>query len=89
MARILIAPAASKTGVMLKDTGARDEHGMQPIEDMFSDDSPEKDTRNGPGETDSESEEEPMDIDEGESSMCQILPHTHASCVVMRPTNAP
>ena len=29
-----------KTGITIRDTGARDEHGMQPLEDIFS--SPEK-----------------------------------------------
>lgn len=54
---------SSKTGVMLKDTGVRDEHGMQPLEDIFS--SPEKESQNGAeeGEDEEESEEEPMDID--------------------------
>ncbi|KAG8160465.1 hypothetical protein KVR01_010001 [Diaporthe batatas] len=54
-----------KTGVFLKDTGARDEHGMQPLDDIFS--SPEKDSQNGAeddDEEDEESDEEPMDIDE-------------------------
>ncbi|EOO03597.1 putative cupin domain-containing protein [Phaeoacremonium minimum UCRPA7] len=32
-----------KTGVFLKDTGVRDEHGMQPLDDLFS--SPEKENR--------------------------------------------
>lgn len=65
MARILIDSATSKTGILLKDSGARDEHGMQPLDDVFS--SPDKDSRNGADELDEdESEEEPMDIDEGE-----------------------
>lgn len=52
-----------KTGVFLKDTGARDEHGMQPLDDIFS--SPEKDSQNGvEDDEDEESDEEPMDIDE-------------------------
>ncbi|KKY39765.1 putative cupin domain-containing protein [Diaporthe ampelina] len=52
-----------KTGVFLKDTGARDEHGMQPLDDIFS--SPEKDSQNGAeDDEDEESDEEPMDIDE-------------------------
>ncbi|KAJ0125182.1 cupin domain-containing protein [Diaporthe amygdali] len=54
-----------KTGVFLKDTGARDEHGMQPLDDIFS--SPEKDSQNGVEEDEEEAEEsdeEPMDIDE-------------------------
>ncbi|ROV97692.1 hypothetical protein VMCG_07380 [Cytospora schulzeri] len=55
-----------KTGVSLKDTGVRDEHGMQPLDDVFS--SPDKDSQNGVGEYDDEeeeeSDEEPMDIDE-------------------------
>lgn len=59
----LIEPANSKTGVFLKDTGARDEHGMQPLDDIFS--SPEKE--NEYDEPDDESDEEPMDIDEGKS----------------------
>ncbi|KAJ4422858.1 mitotic fidelity of chromosome transmission- protein [Gnomoniopsis sp. IMI 355080] len=49
-----------KTGVFLKDTGARDEHGMQPLDDIFS--SPDKE--NDGDEPDEESDEEPMDIDE-------------------------
>lgn len=56
-----------KTGVFLKDTGARDEHGMQPLDDVFS--SPEKDSQNGvEDEDDEESDEEPMDIDESEQA---------------------
>ncbi|KAL1877029.1 mitotic fidelity of chromosome transmission-related protein [Diaporthe australafricana] len=56
-----------KTGVFLKDTGARDEHGMQPLDDIFS--SPEKDSQNGvEEEDDEESDEEPMDIDETPSA---------------------
>lgn len=57
-----------KTGVFLKDTGLRDEHGMQPLDDIFS--SPEKESRSGAeGEEEEEeeeedSDEEPMDIDE-------------------------
>lgn len=45
----------------LKDTGLRDEHGMQPLDDLFS--SPEKESQNGAEED--ESDDEPMDIDEG------------------------
>lgn len=56
-----------KTGVFLKDTGARDEHGMQPLDDIFS--SPEKDSQNGvEDDDDEESDEEPMDIDESEQA---------------------
>lgn len=58
-----------KTGVFLKDTGARDEHGMQPLDDVFS--SPEKDSQNGvEDDDDEESDEEPMDIDESEQAPC-------------------
>lgn len=51
--------------MFLKDTGLRDEHGMQPLDDIFS--SPEKESRSGAEEEEEEddSEEEPMDIDEG------------------------
>lgn len=85
MARPLIDSATSKTGIVLKDSGARDEHGMQPLDDVFS--SPDKESRNGADELDDESDEEPMDIDEGEfgtsrrivctMSTCDIRPHTH------------
>lgn len=61
--------ANSKTGVFLKDTGARDEHGMQPLDDIFS--SPDKE--NDGDEPDDESDEEPMDIDEGKSHRGKIL----------------
>lgn len=64
MARILIDSAISKTGIVLKDSGARDEHGMQPLDDVFS--SPDKESRNGADDLDEDSDEEPMDIDEGE-----------------------
>lgn len=52
--------------MFLKDTGERDEHGMQPLDDIFS--SPDKESRNGAeeDEEEEESDEEPMDIDEGE-----------------------
>ena len=50
----------------MKDTGVRDEHGMQPLDDVFS--SPDKESQNGADEYDDdeeeESDEEPMDIDE-------------------------
>lgn len=56
-----------KTGVFLKDTGARDEHGMQPPDDIFS--SPEKDSQNGfEDDDDEDSDEGPMDIDESEQA---------------------
>lgn len=73
-ARVLIGVANSKTGVYLKDTGARDEHGMQPLDDIFS--SPDKDSRNGADESEDESDEEPMDIDEGKPDR----KHTCAVC---------
>lgn len=59
----------SKTGVVLKDSGLRDEHGMQPLDDIFS--SPDKESHNGADEEDYEEEsdeEEPMDIDESKFS---------------------
>lgn len=62
----------------LKDTGVRDEHGMQPLDDVFS--SPDKESQNGVGgydddEEEEESEEEPMDIDE--SKLLTIYPGLH------------
>ncbi|KAJ9133532.1 Centromere protein 3 [Pleurostoma richardsiae] len=53
-----------KTGVFLKDTGIRDEHGMQPPDDIFS--SPQKENGNQhhiASEEDESEEEVEMDID--------------------------
>ncbi|KAK0670887.1 putative centromere protein [Cercophora samala] len=49
-----------KTGVMLPDSGVRDEHGMEPIENLFS--SPKK-------PDDEDDEEESEDGDSGEAPM--------------------
>ncbi|KAK4180725.1 putative centromere protein [Triangularia setosa] len=49
-----------KTGVMLPDSGVRDEHGMEPIENLFS--SPKK-------PDDEDEEEESEDGDSGEAPM--------------------
>lgn len=49
-----------KTGVMLPDSGVRDEHGMEPIENLFS--SPKK-------PDDEDEEEESDDGDSGEAPM--------------------
>lgn len=49
-----------KTGVTLKDTGIRDEYGMQPIDDIFS--SPEK------GGNDSDDGEADMDLTTGKNN---------------------
>lgn len=54
--------AHSKTGVTLRDTGARDEYGMQPIDDIFS--SPSK--ANGGSESDDGGEAD-MDLTTGET----------------------
>jgi centromere protein C len=51
-----LTSACSKTGVDLKDTGERDEHGLQPMDGMFSDDTEEDDLTQG---------EEDMDIEHG------------------------
>lgn len=66
--------------MFLKDTGERDENGMQPLDDIFS--SPDKESHNGADENENgneeeeedsqdESDEEPMDIDEGQ--FCRIM----------------
>lgn len=65
----------------MKDTGVRDEHGMQPLDDVFS--SPDKESQNGVGDYDDdedeeESEEEPMDIDESKLSPMIARPPSHA-----------
>ena len=51
-----------KTGITLKDTGVRDEHGLEPIDGIFS--SPERSPlkRNGAVQQSTLSEEEDMDI---------------------------
>lgn len=49
-----------KTGVTLRDTGVRDEHGMEPIDNIFS--SPAK------GGSDDGDEEEEDDEEEGEEA---------------------
>jgi centromere protein C len=49
-----------KTGVTLRDTGVRDEHGMEPIDNIFS--SPAK------GNSDDGDEEEEDDEEEGEEA---------------------
>ncbi|RGP77318.1 hypothetical protein FLONG3_4553 [Fusarium longipes] len=54
-----------KTGVELKDTGNRDEHGMQPLDDLLS--SPDRETASPPGfENDDEDNE---DDDQGSEDM--------------------
>ena len=56
-----------KTGITLKDTGQRDEHGLEPIDGIFS--SPEKSPvkRNGVNHNATIAEEESMDTGESES----------------------
>ncbi len=51
-----------KTGITLKDTGIRDEHGLEPIDGIFS--SPEKSPakQNGNAHNSSITDEEDMDI---------------------------
>ncbi|MCJ1384943.1 hypothetical protein MMC17_008061 [Xylographa soralifera] len=62
-----IGVAGRKTGITLKDTGIRDEHGLEPIDGIFS--SPEKSLvkQNGAGHESTNMEEEDMDI--GESTV--------------------
>ena len=61
-----------KTGITLKDTGQRDEHGLEPIDGIFS--SPEKSPlkRNGVNHNTTIAEEESMDTGESETSICMI-----------------
>ena len=53
-----------KTGTTLKDTGVRDEHGLEPIDGIFS--SPEKSPlkRNGIPHSSTITEDETMDMGE-------------------------
>ncbi|KAK3392226.1 kinetochore CENP-C fungal-like protein [Sordaria brevicollis] len=48
--------AGRKTGVTLKDSGVRDEHGMQPLDDLFS--SPQKPTTEDRDEDEAEEDQE-------------------------------
>lgn len=65
-----------KTGVTLKDTGVRDEYGMQPIDDIFS--SPEK------GGNDSDDGEADMDLTTGKhkdnNKCCRANIALNSSC---------
>ncbi|KAH8892488.1 hypothetical protein GQ53DRAFT_746034 [Thozetella sp. PMI_491] len=54
-------PQPRKTGVTLKDTGVRDEHGMEPLDALLS--SPEK------GETNGNVLDEDEDDDDSEDGM--------------------
>ncbi|KAJ4390527.1 mitotic fidelity of chromosome transmission- protein [Neurospora sp. IMI 360204] len=63
--------AGRKTGVTLKDSGIRDEHGMQPLEDLFSsphkptedrDDDEGEDDEDGGASEDGRADSEDMDI---------------------------
>ncbi len=57
----------SKTGVTLKDSGVRDEHGMEPLDSLFS--SPEKTKTKGKAVDDEEEEEEDDDSSDGGMEM--------------------
>ncbi|KAH7635568.1 kinetochore CENP-C fungal-like protein [Sordaria sp. MPI-SDFR-AT-0083] len=63
--------AGRKTGVTLKDSGIRDEHGMQPLEDLFSsphkptedrDEAEAEDEEDGGASEDGRADSEDMDI---------------------------
>ncbi|KAL1844857.1 hypothetical protein VTK73DRAFT_1658 [Phialemonium thermophilum] len=77
-----------KTGVTLPDTGARDEHGMMPLEDLFS--SPEKTAQaglnNGAGrgsgdENDDDSSGQDMDIENTTAPDPAVLMRGHGNSV--------
>lgn len=73
----------------MKDTGVRDEHGMQPLDDVFS--SPDKSSQNGvgehnDGEEEDESDEEPMDIDESKLHEVVFSGPSHAPRPLTRPS---
>ncbi len=62
-----------KTGVTLRDTGVRDEHGMEPLDDIFSSPSKSRDGDAFQNDDSSESQEEADDDDDdgdnGEADM--------------------
>lgn len=73
---------SSKTGVTLKDSGIRDEHGMQPLEDLFSsphkptedrDEDKGEDDEDGGASEDGRADSEDMDIT---TSTCSQHSHT-------------
>ena len=68
--------ANRKTGVTLQDTGIRDEHGLEPLDGIFS--SPEKSPvkRNGVNHNSTIEEEEDMDIGH---SMANVKTFEHSS----------
>ena len=61
---LMLTVCDSKTGVTLKDTGRRDEHGMEPLDSLFS--SPEKtNTKGKAAEYEEEDEEDDESSDGG------------------------
>ncbi|KAK1828304.1 centromere protein 3 [Podospora conica] len=52
--------AGRKTGITLKDTGVRDEHGMEPLDALFS--SPRKTGANSDDDSDEDGSGEPMEL---------------------------
>ena len=52
--------ACRKTGITVKDTGIRDEHGMEPIDALFS--SPSKPNGNSDDDSDDDGSGEPMEL---------------------------
>ena len=57
----------SKTGVTLKDSGVRDEHGMEPLDSLFS--SPEKTNTKGKAVEYEEEDEEDDESSDGGMEM--------------------
>ena len=55
-----------KTGITLQDTGVRDEHGLEPIDGIFSSPQKSPEKRNGVGHNTTADEEEDMDIGDSE-----------------------
>ena len=62
--RLTLVSVSSKTGIVLKDTGIRDEHGMEPLDALFS--SPRKEA----------SEEENVSGDDGSGEDMDITTST-------------
>ncbi|MCJ1352632.1 MAG: hypothetical protein MMC33_002616 [Icmadophila ericetorum] len=57
-----VGVAGRKTGITLQDTGVRDEHGLEPIDGIFSSPQKSPEKRNGVGHNTTADEEEDMDI---------------------------
>jgi len=72
--RMLMRLSCRKTGITLKDSGIRDEHGMEPLDALFS--SPSKPDRTGGGMHDDGDEDEYESDDDGSGEPMDLTTST-------------